>query len=166
MSRVEGPRVVAGWQDNDDHVLRSARRQGEKGRLKKLGVATKASVRNLGNDCAAGKKHKCAAWDNRQAGAARRRGRTLRLGLSGKARVRVLRSNLLPVAEYGASIYGLSDSDIDKLMSMAHRALGPATGRFAFPRLVLTGGLPGCEAATAPVWNWARAVATSRSPLT
>ena len=83
--------------------------------LKKMGVSTNMAVRHLGLDYAAGKKCKPVVWQTGQKEAKRRKQRILSLGLPRKAKVRMLRTSLLPVADFGATVYGLSDAEIDGL---------------------------------------------------
>jgi len=90
--------------------------------------------------------------------------RVKRLGLKGKAANRVLRTGLIPAAVYGAKVTGMTNGQIEALTSVAHQTLGKASGRSAYARLTLSGGLPAAGPAIAPIWEWALAVFDRRVP--
>ena len=83
--------------------------------------------------------------------------RIKRMRLPGKAVNRLVRTALVPASMHGTGVTGVTDTAIKSLVSVAHAAFGNATGRSAYARLSLSGGMPGCREAVQPIVDWARA---------
>jgi len=141
------------------------------GRLKvsfrRRGVHVKKHVRHLGVDYtpgrAAGRRLRpVAAARLKDAGV--RKARVRKLGLTGRAINRIVRTGMLPAAIHGAGVTKLTNSQLDKLASLAHGAFGKASGRSAYARLLLSGGLAGATQAIQPIVDWSRAWFDSLMP--
>jgi len=134
--------------------------------LRRKGILTGRRARHLGVDYTPGARGR----GNRPVAKARLKGvrarvdRVVRLRLTGRAITRVLRSAVVPASAHGTGVTGVTDGFLHELSSQAHRAYGHASGRSAYARLYLSGGVPGAKDAVAPIIDWARAAFDSRVP--
>ena len=134
--------------------------------FRRLGVKTSQHARHLGVDYTPGKRGSrlMAVARGRLKGVIARADRIKRLRLPGKAVNRLVRTALVPASLHGTGVTGVTDAAIKSLVSVAHAAFGNATGRSAYARLSLSGGMPGCREAVQPIVDWARAVFDDLAP--
>ena len=121
-----------------------------------IGVQVRRHARHLGVDYAPGKRAVRLRPVARQRMVATRLKvqRVRNLGLKARAAERVLRAQILPGAVHGAEVTGVIDKQLRELLSLSHRTLGHTTsGRSAYARLYLQGGLPGVRGAVAPIFQ-------------
>ena len=128
--------------------------------FKKRGIKTVRTARHLGVDYdpETGRVKKKATAKARQKEAKAKRQRIQALVKHKKIAGRLTRVMIVASRSYGTAVTGMSDKDIADLNKEVHVAMGKATGRSSFPRLMLTGGLPATRPATAPVMALARAI--------
>jgi len=134
--------------------------------FKAQGVAVRRHARHLGVDYTPGRKgpRRLVVAAKRLKGAGVRKDRLVKLGLPGRAKNRIMRTAVLPSAVHGAAVTGVTDTTLRRLSSMAHSAFGKTSGRSAYARLYLSGGVPGGREAVAPIFDWAKAVFDRKVP--
>ena len=108
--------------------------------MTKLGVRTKASVRNLGIDFGAGR----ASTRNKRQVLIQRMGKVGRwmrraAGCKGGGRREVMRAAVKPAISYGAAVSALPRAYIKKLRAEAARGYGPIGGRSVTARFAIEG---------------------------
>jgi len=128
--------------------------------LKARGMHAAKHAKHLGVDYHPGRRgqrlRKVAAKRLREAGVRKDYIRQRRL--PGKAVNRIVRTALIPAAVHGAKVLGVTDAELSKLTSLSHAAFGRATGKSAYARLSLSGGMPGARQAIEPIVAWSTAV--------
>jgi len=127
------------------------------GTFRSMGVVRGRRARHLGVDYTPGlrARHNRPVAKQRLKGTKARAKRVRALGLGFSAANRVLRSSVVPSAVHGAIVTGVTNKQLRELLSLSHGALGSTTGRSAYARLYLSGGVPGEIVAVAPIHKWA-----------
>ena len=127
-----------------------------------LGTTPAKATASLGVDLAAGKrrnthgKNSTRATRFRKGMARKARIATLRKTVGGRIASLVTNSGPIPSTEYGASVNGVSGTELGKLQSIAATGMTPAAQGRSLTALLALKGDPTARAATAPIAQWAR----------